>query len=347
MVKRVQISSDDITYFTLPGNSGELRNEAGELTDTIFGQPFESFESGLISWTLNSNALYKGFAGYIVKLMKGGAPIAMVDEPMNLVAGKTYIITNTAKQFIDIATTIVVEDATVDHTADVESINFVTGEVTFKAAYTVTAPVTITGAYIPTTAIAGAKTFTLTQTANPIDNTDIPTAKANTGFRTFEATGLKSVSLELGGIYKLANGFVAALIARAPIYIEINPDNSNLSVARGIFKYTAQGQSGDVGALEEETVTLRLNVPQDLPSGIVWSTPFAWKHAALTTLSMAIRKALLAWEANASLFVKYLPDGVAGFKGGAVVTDISLSGGLESMNEFVVNVQGSGAPTAI
>lgn len=346
MVKRIQLSADDTTYYTLPGNSGELRNEAGQLTDTIFGQAFQSTQPGLITWTLNSNALYKGFAGYIVKLNKGGTPVVMTNEAMSLVSGKTYQITNAAHNVIDLGTTIVVKDNAVDHTADVLSIDFTTGKVTFKAAYTPTGPITITGAYVPMVAIAGAKTFTLTQTMNAIDNTDIPIAKANTGFRTFEATGLKTVTLELGGIYKLSNGFVAALIARTPIYVEINPDNSNLSVARGLFKYTGQGQSGDVGALEEETVSLGLSVPQDI-GAIAIETPFSWVHSNVTTLAQAVQIALAAWQNGTVPYVKYLPDGTNGFKGRGVITDISLSGGLEAMNQFTVNIQGSDAPIAV
>lgn len=344
MPKRVQISDDDTTYYTLPGNSAEVRDEAGQLTDTIFGQNFESSETGLLSWMVNSQAFYKGFAGYIVKLMKGGEAQAMTAEAMSLVSGKTYIITNTAKQRIDVDTTTIVYDDGDDHTADVESINPITGEVTFKSTYTVSAPVTITGAYIPVTAIAGARTFTLTQTATANDETDIPDAKTNGGWRIFDSgSGLKTVSLEIGSIFKSTNAFRTALAAREKIYIEINPDNSDLSVCRGIFKYSGRSQSGDVGALEEESITLALHVPE----GDIWTKPFGWKHSALTTLSMSIRKCLAAWEAGTQVYVKYLQDGTNGFKGLANVVDISLSGGLESMNEFTVNLQGSGAPTAV
>lgn len=345
MVKKVQLAINDAsTYYTLPGNAGEVRDEAGQLTDTIFGQPFESAEVGLLSWTLNSQAFYKGFAGYIVRLMKGDTPVALTNEAMSLVSGKTYIVTATAKQVLDINTTIVVRDNAVDHTADVETINYLTGEVTFKSAYTVTGPVTISGAYVPMIAIAGARTFTLTQTSTINDNTDIPVAKVNNGWRTFEASsGLKTVSLEIGGIFKASNAFRAALQARSLIYVEINPDNSSLSLCRGIFKYTQRGQQGNVGALEEENVTLNLYVPD----GDVWKVPFAWKHSNLTKLSQAVRIALTAWESGTSLYAKYLPDGTTGFKGAAFVSDISLSGGLEAMNEFTVNLQGSDQPVAI
>lgn len=273
MVKRLQLSDNDTTYYTLPGNSAQVRDESGELTDTIFGQDFASSETGLLSWSISSQAFYKGFAGYIVKLLKGGVPVTMTAEAMSLVSGKTYIITNTAHQVIDVDTATVVLDNAVDHTADVDNIDFVTGQVTFKSTYTVTGPVTITGAYVPLTAIAGARTFTLTQQSSVNDNTDIPTAKANGGWRTFDSgTGLKTVSLEIGSIYKSSNAFRDALAARAKIYVQINPDNSNLSVFTGVFKYAGRGQSGDVGTLEQEDITLRLYVPE----GDIWKRLAAW-----------------------------------------------------------------------
>jgi len=347
MPKKIQVSSDNITWYTLPGNSGEVRNEAGELVDTIFGQSYQSSEAGLITGSINANAYYKGFAGYIVTLAKGGTPVAMTAEPMVLVSGKTYIITATTKQFIDVNTVTNVFVTAVNQNANVESINFVTGEVTFISSYTPGGAVTITGAYIPTTAIAKSRTFTLTQTTDVIDNTDIPTAKSNGGYRTYQPDGLKTVNLEIGGVYAVANGFLAALQGRIPTYILINPDNTSASVAKGLFKFSAQGQSGDVGALEEETLSLRLNVPADPATAIPWKTPFAWKHTGATTLSMAVQKTLDAWQNSTMIYVKYLWDGTTGFSGQATVTDVSLAGGLESMNTFTANFQLSGAMTVI
>lgn len=337
MVKRIQISDDDVTYYTLPGNSGELNSEAGELNDTIFGQEFSSGETGLINWSISSNAVYKGFAGYIVDLLKGGTPVTLTDEPMELVSGKTYRITDATKRILDFDTAITVEDNSVDETAEIVSINYLAGTITFDSGHTVTGPVTLSGKYVPTTAIAGAKSFTLSQTADTVDETDIPTAKANDGHMVY-APGLKTATLELSGVYKLSNGFKAALVAREPIYVKINPDNANLSSAIGLFKYMGQGQSGDVGALEEETVSLRLSVPDNA----LMETPFTWVHNAGTTLNQGIQICLDAWLAGDLVYVKYLDEGTAGNSGQAVVTDISLSGGLEAMNEFTVNLQGSG-----
>lgn len=344
MAKRIQVSSDDTTYYTLPGNSGELRNEAGDLTDTIFGQSFESGETGLITGTINSNALYKGFAGYIVSLKKSGATTPMVAGATTQVGtSKTYQISDITKQILDADVAVVVKDNGVAVTDDkIESIDYMFGKVTFAAAYTPTGPVTLDASYLPMTEIAGAKTFTLTQTAATIDTTDIPTAKANGGFRTFDP-GLRTVSLELGGIYKLSNGFKAALAAREPIYVEINPDANNLSSCRGVFKYMSQGQSGDVGALEEETVSLKLAVPE----AELLLTPFAWSHASASKLSPAVQAILNAWQDETQIYVKYLPDGSTGMKSSAVMTDVSLAGGLDAMNEFTANFQLSGAATTV
>lgn len=341
--KRVRISADNVTFYTLPGNTAELSNENGELADTIFGQNFSSSESGVGSWTITSNALYKGFAGYIVDLRKSGTSTAMVAEATTQIgATKSYRITAGSKRIIDPYVAVVVKDNAVAVDADdIESIDYMAGIVTFDAGLTVTGPVTIDANYLPTAEIAGSRDFTLTMTSEAKDVTDIPTAKANGGFRTFEP-GLNTASIEMNGIQKSANDNIANLIAREPIVIQINPDNAGKSIATGIFKYLSQNQSGDVGAVEEESVTLNLNVPDNE----AMKAPFTWQHTNDTTLNQGIRILLDAWLNQTMVYVEYLPDGLAGHTGQAVVTDCSMSGGLEAMNEFSVTLQGSGAVTA-
>lgn len=341
--KRVRISADNVTFYTLPGNSAELSNENGELADTIFGQNFSSTESGIGSWSVTSNALYKGFAGYIVDLRKSGTSTVMTDEATTQIgATKSYRITAASKRIIDPYIAVVVEDNNVAVSAsNIDNIDYMAGIVTFDAGYTVTGPVTITGNYLPTSTIAGSRGFSLTMTSEAKDVTDIPTAKANGGFRTYEP-GLNTASIEISGIQKTANDNIANLIAREPVVIYVNPDDAGKSIATGIFKYTQQNQSGDVGAVEEETVTLNLNVPDNEQM----KAPFTWQHTNDTTLNQGIRILLDAWLNQTMVYVQYLPDGLAGHTGQAVVTDVSMSGGLEAMNEFSVTLQGSGAVTA-
>lgn len=344
MAKTVRVSDDGgSNWYTLPGNQGELTHEANEIEDTIFGQSFESRFPGIINWTVDANGLYKGYAGYVAKILKSGTPTSMTGEAMSLVSGKTYQVTASTKRTFDKDSSItVLDNASPVSANDIESIDHLFGRVTFTSGYTPTTPITVTANYLPLTQLGKGKSFTLTQTANAIDTTDFATAQGNSGLRTHDY-GLKSVSLELGGIFDGASGLVALLKARSELIIEINPDGASLSVARGYFRPISESQAGDVGELEEETTTFSLSVPDN--ESVL--RPFAWLHATNTTLNTAMQKCLDAWANEDLIDVQYLHDGTNGFTGEAVITDLSLEGGLEQMNEFTVTFQGSGATTAV
>lgn len=344
--KRVRVSDDaGANWYTLPGNTGSLSNEAGELDDTIFGQDFASSFPGLIASEINANGLFKGYAGYVTTIKKIGTSTAMTSEPMSLVSGKTYQITAPTKRIMNraVATTVYGNGVAIS-AANIESIDWLFGRVTFIPSYTPSAPITITGAYLPTVQVGCTNSFTLTQTANPIQNTCMETAQTNGGRHTYEY-GLKNVSLELQGIYKAANGFKALVEARTEVIIEIDLAANGLNLARGFFRAAAQDQSGDVGDLEQETINFNLSVPDD-PTGII-PYPFAWLIDSTSTMSTALKKVISAWQNSELIGVQYLPDGTNGWEAAeTVVSDITLTGGLESMNEFAANFQISGALVA-
>ncbi len=340
MAKRVRLSDDaGTTWYTLPGNTAEMSNEAGEMDDTIFGQDFSSTFPGLIGWTINSNGLFKGYAGYVTTIKKIGSSTAMVAEAMSLVSGLTYQVTASTKRIMNrgVATTVLDNAVAVD-VDDILNIDWLFGRVTFVPGYTVTGPITITGAYFPTAAVGCANGFTLTQTANAVDNTCMDTAQTNDGHRTFEY-GLKTVSLDLNGIYKVANGFRDLVVARSELIIEIDLAGDAKNLARGFFRAANTNQSGDVGDLEQETITFNLSVP-DMDVAVAY--PFGWLIDVTSTMSTSLKKAIAAWTAADEIDVQYLPDGTTGVEGTAIITDLSLAGGLEVMNEFTVNFQGSG-----
>lgn len=344
MPKKIRLSADaGTTWYTLPGNSGELSDETGEIEDTVFGQAFKSSDSGLINWKITSNAFYKGFAGYKAVIKKPGVSTTFTTEAFTLVTGKTYQINDVTKRVWDRTGTFNVFDNGVNQNANILSLDYLHGRVTFKTTYTVTGPVTVTGKYFPMTQVAAYRGFTLGMSTDAIDNTDIPTAQTNGGYMTFDPGGLKTVSLELNGVYSTTNAFRAALIARNELILEINPDGGGASIARGFFKYGSRGQKGDVGALEEETLTARLFVPDDA----LMETPFSWFFGSGTTINLGVRKAIEAWQGGTTLKCQYLPDGVAGFQGDVVLTDVSLTGGLEAMNEFSIQMQCTGDATII
>lgn len=342
--KRVRVSIDDgTTFLTLPGNTGELKNDGTSMDDTIFGQDYMSSQTGLINWTLSANALYKGFAGYVATIKKSGTPTIFTTEGFTQIGtSKTWKITDVTKNIWDRTTAVnVFDNAAAVAASNILYIDYLFGQVTFVPGYTATGPITATGKYMPTANVGCTNTFTLTQKANSNDSTCMPDAQSNGGNRVFDY-GLKTVTLELKGIYKAADAFIALLQARAECIIEINPDGNNKSVCRGYYKPLSTDFSGKVGDLEASTIDFDLSVPD---SDLI-PYPFAWMHTNDTTLNQAIVNCLNCWENNEHISVQYLPDGATGFGGDSIVTDISLAGGLEVMNEFTADFQGSGEISA-
>lgn len=340
MAKRVQISIDGgTTYFTLPGNTGDLKSDMGAIDDTIFGYDYGSEQPGLINWTLSANGLYKGFAGYQATIKKTGTTTAFTAEAATLVTGKTYQITDVTKRIWDRTVPVVVKDNAVTvSAANILSIDYLYGIVVFVSGYTVTGPVTLGGSYLATAIIGCTNSYTLTQKANAIDITCMSDAQGNGGNRVF-SYGLKTVQLELKGIKRTSDDFVALITGRAEVIVEINPDGAAKSVARGYFKPMSTDQSGKVGDTEDMTLTFDLSVPDNS----VIPYPFQWAHAASTTLNTALKNLITAWQTALTVNLRYLEDGTTGKTGQGIVTDITLTGGLEAMNEFAATFQGTGA----
>jgi hypothetical protein len=343
MSKRVRISDDGgANYYTFPGSTAAMPRELASVNDTVFGQDYSSEDVSIGNWQVTCNSFFKGVAGYIVQLRLGGTPVAMTSEPCVLVSGKTYQITNAAHRIINYSATLTVFDGAVDHTVDVLSIDYLNGTVTFKSTYTVTGAVTVTGQYVPTTVAGKARSFTLTQGGAEIDTTDYATALADGGWRTYDP-GLKNVRLEMRGIYDATLNLQAALAARGMIYVDVAPANDANTIFRGFFKRATLGQSGDVGALEDSTTTLNLFVPD----GDLVERPFGWYLSATTTLNIAVRKALAAWQNKTKPKIQYLPDGVTGFVGDAIVTECTMANSFDGLNEFRFTFRGSGTPATV
>ncbi len=346
MAKRVRLSSDNgTTWYTLPGSEAEMTYEAGDLDDTIFGQSFRSQETGLIDWQVTANSYYKGFAGYNVDIKKiGASSTAMVAEPAALVSGKTYQITNATKRIMDKNTAItVLGNGIAIAAANILNIDYLFGRVTFQAAYTPSTPITITNAYWATSVVAKGRSFTLTMTAEPVDNSTFETAQANGGHRVF-SYGLKTVTLEVAGVFDATNDFQDLVKNRAETIIEIDAAGTGASVARGFFKPMSQNQSGPVGDLEEETISFSLSVPAIAADNLAY--PFGWLHTS-STLSTAVQTALTAWANETTIDVEYSWDGTNGKKGDCIITECTMTAGIEAMVEFSVTCQGTGTTTDV
>ena len=283
MAKVIQVSDDSgANWHTLPGSTGEFSPDGEPITDTIFGQTFNSQFTGLLTWAMTANAIYKGFAGYQATLLQTGTGTGATGESMSQESGLIYIIDDTSKRIWDRSATITVFDNAVDHTADVEWFDYLFGRIKFNTGYTVTGPVTIDVTYFGTSVLGRGNSYTLTMSAATKDLSTFNTTQANGGYRTFDP-GLRTVELEIDGIFDAATNAKSDLAARNELIVEIDPAGDGLSVARGFFRITSAPQSGDVGALEEQTISLALSVPDDDNLLI----PFKWNHAVGTTLNTA------------------------------------------------------------
>jgi len=349
--KRVQISTDGVTWYSFPGAGGEFSADSAGIDDTILGQDFGSEERGLASWSIKTDGIYKGYAGYSAVIKKGGTPVAVTGEACALESGKIYAISTAARQIWSRSASVVVYDGGVDHTADVEWIDYLFGRVKFNDSYTVGGAVTVDVSYIPTAVVGCGKSYTLNMTAATKDESCFDAVQSN-GYYSVFAAGLKSVSLDLEGIFRAADGLLTLLTARTELIIEVDPTGTGASIARGFFKAASTGQSGDVGAVEDATTSFMLSVPYEVDNPEVY-LPFRWKHTS-TTLATAIQLALTSWENNLNTYqVQYLPQGAAGqtpndgAKGAVVVTNVTLSGGLSEMNVFTAEFTGTGAVTVV
>lgn len=352
MAKVVQISNDGgSTWDNLPGSQASF-NVAGEpIDDTILGQTYSSSEIGLLGWGVSSDGIWKGFAGYVAQLLKSGAATVADGEAFTLVSGKTYSIDAAAREIWDRTDTVTVWDGVTDVTDEVESIDYLFGRITFKSTYTVIGAITADISYFTPVAIGKANSYTLTMSAEEIDESDFATVQANTGYRVF-TPGLRTVNLELGGIFDATEALAADVQARTELIIEVDPAGDGSSIARGYFKAVDTGQSGSVGGLEEESVNFALTVPDETVGPIV-ELPFNWRHTN-TTMNAAIQSAIASWLGELNTYdVRYLPQGAItqspldGKEGDIMFTDISLSGGLDTMNVFNIELRGTGAVTTV
>lgn len=358
MAAKVINLSDDagVTQYPLPGSEGSFSSEAEAIDDTVLGQTFQSNEIGLTGWSVSSNGIFKGFAGYVADIMKFGTATGFTTEAMTLVSGKTYQIDDPTMEVWDRTVAVVIwDDGAPVAAADIESLDYLFGRVTFISTYTPTGVITAnSGSYLVRETIGRANTYNLSMTAESIDESDFATVQANSGTRVFQP-GLRTVALELGGIFYSTDSAKAELTARNEVIIEVDPAGDGLAVCRGFFKYANVAQSGAVGALEEETINLQLTVPVANATNVfAVDIPFNWAFDATTTLSAAIQVAITSWIAeDNTVEVQYLPEGsigqspVDGIEGAVIFTDISLSGGLSNMNVFVIEMQGTDEFTVV
>ena len=171
--------------------------------------------------------------------------------------------------------------------------------------------------------------------------------------------GLRTVSLSISGVTiperKFANelNFRTALQNREELIIEVNPDGLDVGggTGNGIgfrmwMKFASASEEGDVGQTQTTSLEFTLSVPYD--EKIV--LPFNMDGRILR-LPGALIDAFDSWiNEEYQNEVRYLPSGTTdgtGITGKVIISDLSLSGGLTSMNTFNVEMMGNGRYTEV
>ncbi len=208
-----------------------------------------------------------GVAGYNAVLKRSGFETAMTAEAMSTVAGSTetagthWQIDDATKEiFVRTVIQGFLNGASTISSTDIVDINYLFGKVIFNTTYP-SAAVNVTGQFFPTSNIAGAHAYTLTQQNDVLDDTDF----TSTGFRS-KVMGLQTVDLSVTRWDSLDLEFIHDILgtttgrdARIPLVAEIQPGGGSNPVARGYFVMEAENRSGDVSGLESADVSLQLD----------------------------------------------------------------------------------------
>lgn len=186
-----------------------------------------------------------------------------------------------------------------------------------------------------------AQEFTLTQTADTEDVTVLEDAQSNSAFRVYRSA-LKNADLELSGFYSTANNTFDDLKSEDVFVIEIDVKGDGKSLARGYYKITSIAQSAGVAETETSSVSMVLSVPEGVE-------PFGWYHAPDATIPMGLRVVQGGWVSGDAIKYQYFPEGDTnpGYEGDAIVTDASITSGVNSMVEGSAELQGIGECFAV
>lgn len=168
-----------------------------------------------------------GIAGKRALVKVTGAPVAFTAEACTTADNKTYTMTNAARRYWDRATPVLVYNTgvLVNAVLDPYRVIRLTGQVVFDNV-SVRGPITVTGAYLPTSVAAGARSYGFTLEQSILDDSDFDTA--GTDGYTRKMPGLKNVSGSIGRNLQIATGMAGVLIAGNPIVLELYADRTQI-----------------------------------------------------------------------------------------------------------------------
>ncbi len=196
-------------------------------------------------------------AGYKAVIRMTGTPTAQTAQATALVTGKTYQITTASKRIIAPTVAVTIKDnGVLVAAANILSIDYLFGMVTFIPAYTVVGAITFaTFTYLPTTAISYAKSYDFSISRDLLDSTVFNT----TGFKTWKV-GLKDAegSISMVGFSDESinsETLIAKHVAGTSYLLELDPTGAGTEYRRFWVKLDSLAPKADVGGLVEDTIS--------------------------------------------------------------------------------------------
>lgn len=201
-----------------------------------------------------------GLAGYRTVIKLTGTATAMTSESMTTDGSavlRRYKIDTSSKQIWNRSASFTFIDGGASTGSTLTSTQITTIDYLFGRATLSTAPtgaVTVTGQYLPASNVAGAYSYSLTQTREMLDDTDY----TSTGHRS-RKPGLFDTNITVSRWDSVDLTYYNDLIGASAVVVEVRPGGSTTDVGRGYFLVESENHSGDVGGLESADISLQLD----------------------------------------------------------------------------------------
>jgi len=333
--KKVQISSDNITFYDIPAENSSLNlsDTLQENTDLTNTSGFKSRIYGLKDFNISADGNYKPDTTYQFDIKRGGTPTAFTGEAFSNTVGDSFQIDDTSKQIFDRSASFTFFDNGVEiDSAQILSIDYLTGTVTFSSP--IVGPVTGDGTFIPVSTQDCITTGSIDMSVELEEDTCIET---NTnGFKT-RVGKLKDVSISLTQFNDLNKEYFDILNAGEVVLVDIAIGSSDIQTIRGWFLVESSNDSSSVTDLETQEVSLQLD--GDTDSSFTWIYPASGYSDALKTMTDAYFSNPLA-----TVYINVIPADITanGYSGPVLIESFSLSLDINGKVTFTSSFQGNG-----
>jgi hypothetical protein len=202
-----------------------------------------------------------GQAAYKTKIKIGGTAVPTTDEAFTMLSPNNYSVTDITRQVIDRFTAVVVSIDATPIDDSLYSVNYLFGKVTTQVAVP-DGVMTVTYSYIPTADVACSTAYTLDDASDILDQTCMQSAQANGGLKV-KLPGLREITASLESIAVSDHTLRDIYIGRTAVLLEFDFGGLGTDMARGWFFIENDNYSGDVGGLENESLSFQLDAQDE------------------------------------------------------------------------------------